>query len=182
MNSTTTAPTLTDFLDNGGNPRDALGDAWETFTEAVFIERLYHSPAEQDRLAAEARALTAEAFASLAVRLGDDPDPDRCQRLACSKAWEADVLDDPTLLERLRPFLTAPEAVSLDAQAITARSPFPLGVETVETRWMCANCGTAHDAGEADAVVIAAREPYVMMPGDLAYCRECITTVYDTLK
>lgn len=193
---TTTVPTLTDFLDNGGNPRDALGDMWEGFLDDLFLELPMLSAEGRKRRAEQVRDLNATAVENILKRVGeiDAPDHlDRCQRIGLMYAWTADAFDDPTLADRLKTFLTPLEAIQIDDRSLALRSPYPFTLEVPDRveSWSCANCGTVYEtAPEVDgdevfyerAFIIEARESQAELPSDLMFCRACIAAAHYELN
>ena len=97
--------------------------------------------------------------------------------LCRSFSWEAEMLADPALLDRVISLLT-PEQRAEGARIYElSRSPHPLRVDICGTAWMeewhCDACGTAYPR-EVEAIIVGDRPGWSALEYPITYCRECI--------
>lgn len=169
---------LKDFLDRGGNPRDELGDGFR-FMFDDMREALIGG------LESRATAWREYIEQSLLGNGGNIPlieDQDSLIRYA----WDADMIDDPTLAERMREFMTADEATQFAYQLDCARKPHPLELRRPYRHGFkidCDGCGHVFTSDEL-AMHVGYREGWSAEVGDspLAWCYGCMTMVTEAMK
>ena len=105
----------------------------------------------------------------------------RMHEVALLSLWEADLMENPDLGDRLAEAL--PPAIAAEHLDILdkARSPHPIEIRTPDNWWYCMSCGAAFDEGEAEAVVIGEREGWSRLEDPLTYCAICIRLASDAI-
>lgn len=111
------------------------------------------------------------------------------RRLMLEHAWERELLEDPSLIDRVLaavgdPLVRAEMEMTLDVQ----RRPHPIEVERLTEPWSCDSCGTWFEDGGA-VVTPGWREGQTAQPsavcdgGDpITYCVACIEAALDEAK
>jgi hypothetical protein len=95
--------------------------------------------------------------------------------------WEADLIADPSLLERILPLVDPITAIGVELEFDQQRRPFPLEPELAGKEWCCACCGSAYDEN-ARAVVVRGREGYSDLERPIRYCAPCIERAAEAVR
>ena len=98
----------------------------------------------------------------------------RTHELRTQKLWAIEILDHRDLMARVVAVLPPDVIDELRRRVYEQKHEHPLEVglpvdhDDEPTDWNCYNCGTAHDAGEDEALIIGG------LDYPLFYCRSCI--------
>jgi hypothetical protein len=185
MDVSVLAPSLTAFLDAGGDPNAVGVDVWRFFRDEL-VDALLVDPDERT-----IRYQDAADYRYAAARVADgraplpDFDPESgCRwestpQFALVMAWRADVAEHPELASRLRSFLTADDEQELAGRLDHARRPHPLAIGRAGRDWRCESCGEAFPAGSACLHID--HQPTASAIAAGPWCTTCIKTAYGAL-
>ena len=177
----TRPPSLRAFLDAGCDP-EALDWSSEPLVDSLR-EALLLPPRQRAERAADSRKTAEWILAGGLPVTGLGNGSRGLQNIVKYELWEAELLEDPALVERWVAALSPDAAAKFSAGLDVHRRPHPLKVTTPEQWWSCQNCGAAFDEGETEAVVVGEREDYSdWMKYPLTFCAECIALVADIVR
>jgi hypothetical protein len=171
-------PNLRTFLHYGGDPRATLGESG--FRLLLEVHRIALTTPENERLrrAADYRYSVTCAVNGEAEHFCFADDPERVEEAlrprdqdqVTLQAWEADLLEDPTLGERVCGFLDPIAHAEHEMEIEKFRSPHPLSVEVGGPSWTCDNCGE-HQPLLAEVGEYGGWE---MLQYPIHYCEACL--------
>jgi hypothetical protein len=167
------------FLDAGADPRLTLGPACWGMLVDPMRDLLAHPNEDRTHGVRVNRATVDYAVAGEPMPCAPG-ETDQAQ--VTFYAWTADLLEDPTLVDRLRGYLSVEENDALDRMVDCQRRPYPLHVgappEHVEH---CCACG---DRVGRLALSIGCREGWSQdgITPEVAYCVACVTIASEAMK
>lgn len=105
----------------------------------------------------------------------EDDDPARFAMVLQHFLWAAELYEDPTLADRVIELLPPAERLAVGVSVDQARSPHPLGVESLERWGSCDGCGADIEPGKP--VLCVGSQPDYSEDEDieaLVWCAACL--------